>query len=225
LSASASSALAAPEDGYERWLPEFPYGIRIFWPRVPDALPLAPLAGKLDAMRAALAQAGPPPYLGVTWRAGTPPEAQGGVSWVLYKQVAIDALARAVRDFPGTLLALQRLPAPGEIDSLHAALGRPIADFTALNEELETMLALLALIDEYVGVSNTNMHLRAGAGKSARVLVPAPAEWRWMYGGRESPWFPGFSVYRQSLQGDWSPALAALNQDLARACAPRPASA
>ena len=45
-------------------------------------------------------------------------------------------------------------------------------------------------------------------------LVPAPAEWRWMQAGRSSPWFRGFSIYRQSLRGDWSPALSRLKHDL-----------
>jgi hypothetical protein len=76
------------------------------------------------------------------------------------------------------------------------------------------MLALLALVDDYVGVSNTNMHLRAGAGRSARVLVPAPPEWRWMVSGEESPWFPGFRIYRQGTDGDWGEPLARLAGDL-----------
>ncbi|MDH3435828.1 MAG: glycosyltransferase, partial [Betaproteobacteria bacterium] len=71
-----------------------------------------------------------------------------------------------------------------------------------------------ALADEYVGVSNTNMHLRAAAGRTARVLLPCPAEWRWMAAGASSPWFPGFSLYRQSPDGDWSAALAKLGDDL-----------
>jgi len=58
------------------------------------------------------------------------------------------------------------------------------------------------------------MHLRAAAGRSARVLVRCPAEWRWMATGSSSPWFPGFSLYRQSLDGDWSAALARLRKDL-----------
>ena len=78
------------------------------------------------------------------------------------------------------------------------------------------MLALLALIDDYVGVSNTNMHLRAAAGKTARVLVPCPAEWRWMASG-SSPWFPGFGIYRQALNGRWEDALTALRRDISAA--------
>jgi hypothetical protein len=119
-----------------------------------------------------------------------------------------------VRGISATLLALQRNPQPGEIGQLAADLGEPVHDLSALNEDLEAMLALLALIDDYVGVSNTNMHLRAGAGRIARVLVPCPAEWRWMAEGDESPWFPGFRVYRQNPDGDWKAALGRLRGDL-----------
>jgi len=63
-------------------------------------------------------------------------------------------------------------------------------------------------------VSNTNMHLRAGTGRPARVLVPRPAEWRWMATGDDSPWFPGFRVYRQGPDGDWGAAVNRLREDL-----------
>jgi hypothetical protein len=60
------------------------------------------------------------------------------------------------------------------------------------------------------------MHLRAGLGRAARVLVPCPPEWRWMARGGASPWFPGFCLYRQRGDGDWDGALAALRRDLER---------
>jgi hypothetical protein len=58
------------------------------------------------------------------------------------------------------------------------------------------------------------MHRRAETGRTARVLVPCPPEWRWMATGDESLWFPGFRVYRQGPDGDWSGALARLTQEL-----------
>ena len=98
--------------------------------------------------------------------------------------------------------------------SLGHALGREAYDLMALNDDLEDMLAALSLLDEYVTVSNTNVHLRIGAGGTCRVLVPNPAEYRWMSGGDESPWFPGSKVYRQRVDGDWGGAFAALIEDL-----------
>jgi hypothetical protein len=86
-----------------------------------------------------------------------------------------------------------------------------------LNEQLKEMAAVLACIDEYVGVSNTNMHIRAGLGEPARVLVPFPPEFRWMHSGDTSPWFPAFRIYRQPATRDWSEPLAQLSDDLAGA--------
>lgn len=215
LGASAASALQRPpRNGYRACMRDFAERIGVFWPRIPAPLPLEPLADRIAAVRKALADAGPPPYLGVTWRGGTPPQEQQGVSWVLYKEVPIERLAAAVADFPGTVLSLQRKPLAEEAARFAASLGRPIHDFSAYNEDLESMLALLALIEEYVGVSNTNVHMRAGVGGVTRVLVPCPAEWRWFASGARSPWFPDVPVYRQSTHGDWTAALEALSADL-----------
>jgi hypothetical protein len=197
-----------------------PRRISVFWPPVPPTLRIAPLPDKLAEVRKHLATLGSPPYIGVTWRAGTAPEEQNSISWVLYKTIGVSTLAATLKRASGTVLVLQRKPIGGEIDAFSAALGRPAHDLSALNEDLESMLALLALIDDYVGVSNTNMHLRAAVGKTARVLIPAPAEWRWMQSGRSSPWFPGFSLYRQSLQGSWDSALRTLKRDLEENYAP-----
>jgi len=75
-------------------------------------------------------------------------------------------------------------------------------------------LPVLAALDEYVGVSNTNVHLLAGIAKTARVLVPYPGEWRWMRRPGSSPWFPGFELYRQPQSRDWTGALEKLRADL-----------
>jgi tetratricopeptide (TPR) repeat protein len=202
-------AIATPNSGQ----PALAYHISVFWPPVPPSLLIAPLAEQLTALQSRLAHAGKPPYLGLTWRGGIVPSEQGA-AWTLFKEIRIGSFAQALKDFPGTLIAFQRNPGPGEIETFSRAIDKEVHDFSDLNEDLEGMLAALALADEYIGVSNTNMHLRAAAGRTARVLVPCPGEWRWMAAGSSSPWFPGFSLYRQSREGDWSAALAKLHEDL-----------
>ena len=176
---------------------------------IPPSLTLTPLPAHVESLRQRLADCGPPPYLGATWRAGTPDKED-----LLSKETPLARFARLLQPLRATVIALQRAPMSGELDQFTAALGRPVYDFSVLNDDLEAMLALLALLDDYVGVSNTNMHLRAAVGKTARVLVPTPPEWRWMAAGGESPWFPGFSVYRQGVDGDWTQALAQIESDL-----------
>jgi tetratricopeptide (TPR) repeat protein len=196
-------------------LRDYAAAIRVFAPAPAASLRIPALDTAMSGMRQRLHAAGDPPYLALTWRAGTAARDQGGGGWLLSKQVDPAALAAALRDYRGTVLAVQRDPAAGELEALAQGSGHPIADFTDLNAALEDMLALLYLVDDYVGVSNTNMHLRAATGLGAKVLVPNPAEWRWMQGGRESPWFPGFRLYRQGGDGRWENALQALARDLA----------
>jgi tetratricopeptide (TPR) repeat protein len=195
---------------------DYPIHISAYFPHPAPSLRIPALPEALARMRERLRQIGAPPYVGITWRAGTVASAQRSADWVLSKEIPLALLGAALQQGRGTLIALQRHPAAGEIAALAAASARPVADLSALNEQLEDIRALLELLDDYIGVSNTNMHLRAAAGRAARVLVPSPAEWRWMNRGERSPWFPQFRVYRQSLQGDWTPALHALMRDLAQ---------
>ena len=170
------------------------------------SLRFAPLPEKVSAWRAALEAAGPHPWIGVTWRAGTPSHV---VAHALHKAVAHERLMAALAPLGGTVVALQRAIEPGELEAASRALGREVHDFSRINDDLEDALALLTLLDRHVGVSNTNVHLAAAAGATGDVLVPFPPEWRWRLEG-DSPWFPGFRVHRQSLDGDWAEALTAI---------------
>jgi Flp pilus assembly protein TadD len=173
---------------------------------------------RVSEWRERLAALGPEPYLGVTWRAGSKREIEAEFAVrgedPLYKEIDIKSLASALQAWRGTVLILQRLPAQGENEAFSKAQGRGAHDLSALNDDLVDMAAVLSLIEEYVGVSNTNMHLRAGVQKAARVLVPFPPEFRWMNAGDVSPWFPGFAVYRQAPARDWRGCLERLKSDL-----------
>lgn len=176
---------------------------------IPDAFPIPVLADRREQIDEHLRSLGPPPYIGVTWRAGTANRKR-----LLFKDAPIEKFAEALRDAPGTILALQRIPESGEIHALADHTGREVHDLTKLNDDLEGMLALMAVIDDYVCVSNTNVHLRAAAGRTSRVLVPNPPEFRSMAEGDESPWSPGTRLYRQRIDGGWDEAFERLRQDM-----------
>jgi Tfp pilus assembly protein PilF len=174
-----------------------------------------PSAQARELAAARLSATGPGPYLGVTWRAGR--ESVPGEARTLAKAISPDLLGRSLAGWRGTIVILQRDPRPDEIGAFVQASGVPTADLSDLHRDLPVLAAVLGSIDEHVGVSSTNMHLRAGAGRAAHVLVPAPPEWRWLAEGNASPWFPGFAVYRQSRGGSWAEALRALAARLGNA--------
>ena len=168
------------------------------------SLRIDPLAERLAAWEAALGAAGPRPWIGVQWRAGTRRDV---VAHALLKTIPVEPLFRALAPAPGTLIAVQRGIVAGELERAQGAAGRTVHDFSRASADLDDVLALATLLDRHVAVSSTTMHLAAAAGATADVLVPFPPEWRWRLEG-DSPWFPGFRVHRQAPDGDWSAALA-----------------
>lgn len=175
---------------------------------IAPSLRIAPEPVRVSRWRAALEAMGPRPWIGVTWRAGTP---RAEVTHALHKSAPLEPLFAALRPLGGTVVALQRGIAASELVLAGAAFGATVLDLSGANEELEDALALVSLLDRHVGVSNTNTHLAALAAATADVLMPFPPEWRWRSEG-DSPWFPGFRVHRQSVDGDWAAAMQALSR-------------
>ena len=199
-----------------RPLPHFAVWRRVYWPLPPRALPMSAKPEIVARYRNILSKLGEPPYIGVTWRAGGVKDVElskAGMT-MLSKNAPVAAVGDVLRKVKGTIVVLQRLPAAGEIARLTEHAGRMVHDFSDANEDLEDMMGLLVALDDYVGVSNTNMHLSVSLGKTARVLVPLPPEWRWMNAGSTTPWFPGFTVYRQRPVTGWQQPLAELGSDL-----------
>jgi Flp pilus assembly protein TadD len=177
---------------------------------------LTPEVGRIARFRERLSLCGPPPYIGVTW--------QGGFRWEempipgerLFKRVAPSQLGEALRPVQGTLVSLQRQAPAGELEAVGAAAQRTVHDFSSVNQDLADALALLYALNDYVAVSNTNVHLNEALGKRTRALVTAPAEWRWMTNAERSPWFANARLYRQDRDGSWGEALARLTNDIAK---------
>src|SRR5688500_12408944 len=138
------------------------------------------------------------------------------------KDVEPQVIARVLQPCEATVLVLQRGMLPMEDQAFADALGREAFDLTGYSDDLERMLALLSLLDDYVTVSNTNIHLIAGLeGARARVLIPHPPEWRWTGDAYHSSWFPGLEIYREDQGEGWGPALARLGEAFRARLKPR----
>jgi tetratricopeptide (TPR) repeat protein len=192
---------ASAEPGERVFVGDLPWLLQAHQPAEFPPLPLQADAARVARWRERLREWGPAPYVAFTWRAGV--ETVGGPVRVQSKIAAAELLAAAVAGERATWISVQRLPRAGERESLQEALSAPVHDASAANEDLDEMLALMAAVDDYAGVSNANTHLRAGVNGSMRVLVPHPPEWRWMAAGDRSPWFPSMRVIRQRRDGRW----------------------
>lgn len=183
--------------------------------QIPEPLVLRADPKQVEKIRKELEKIGPAPYIAVTWRGGPKGRKQRAGLRMLEKTISPAQLGAALSGFKGTIVNIQRLPVLEETLAFHQALGHKTADYTALNNNLSGMLALLSVVDDYITVSNTNLHLRESVGKTSKVFVNRPfQDWRWLTQGEQTPWYPRSKVLRQDRDGNWQSALDLLHAQL-----------
>ena len=67
----------------------------------------------------------------------------------------------------------------------------------------DTAAAINAL-DLVIGVDTAVIHIAGALGKPVWVLIPSPADWRWLEDRDDSPWYPTMRLFRQTEPGRWS---------------------
>ena len=66
------------------------------------------------------------------------------------------------------------------------------------------MAAVMANLDLLVTSDSAPAHLAGAMARPVWVALPACADWRWMAGRDDSPWYPTMKLVRQKTLGDWA---------------------
>ncbi|MDD5158289.1 tetratricopeptide repeat protein [Sulfurimonas sp.] len=92
---------------------------------------------------------------------------------------------------------------------------------TDVSEKLIDFLATaeaISSLDLIITTDTAVAHLCGAMNKEAWVLVPKPADWRWMQDGDSTPWYGSLKLFRQSKQGDWSELISRIEAVLKKRC-------
>jgi tetratricopeptide (TPR) repeat protein len=76
--------------------------------------------------------------------------------------------------------------------------------------------ALLAHMDLVISVDTAVAHLAGALARPTWLLLAFSAEWRWLVGREDSPWYPTMRLFRQPAPGCWEAAIAAVARALDR---------
>jgi len=82
------------------------------------------------------------------------------------------------------------------------AAGR-LVDLMAQVRQFDDSAALVANLDLVITVDTAIVHLAGALGKPVWLLLDHDADWRWLAGRDDTPWYPSMRLFRQSAPGDW----------------------
>jgi tetratricopeptide (TPR) repeat protein/glycosyltransferase involved in cell wall biosynthesis len=145
------------------------------------------------------------PAIGLVW-AGSPNhvnDAKRSASLALYRDFLVGSGARFV--------SLQKGPAAKELEA-HADLG--LDDAGARAVDLQDTARVIQGLDLVITVDTAIAHLAGALGTPVWLLLPFDADWRWLTGRDDTPWYSGMRLFRQSRPRDWSDVMSSVRAAL-----------
>ncbi len=106
----------------------------------------------------------------------------------------------------------------GEDTSEIAALGltNTIKEHTDMLSDFANTAKMIEALDFVITMDTAVAHLCGAMGKEAWVILPRPADWRWMQEGDSTPWYKSLKLFRQTKKGDWSAPIAEIKKELTK---------
>lgn len=73
---------------------------------------------------------------------------------------------------------------------------------------------VIRAMDLVISVDSMPVHLAGALGVPVWNLLHAEADWRWMEGRDDSPWYPTMRLFRQECPGDWAAVIGRVTTEL-----------
>lgn len=161
---------------------------------IPGSLPyLLPPTRELDRWRERL-QTDSGFRIGLVWAGRPKPDPK--------RSASLQALA-PLAAVPGTIFySLQVGNCSEQVQNPPA--GMVLRDYSVELTDFSATAAHMADLDLIITIDSAVAHLAGALGKTVWVLLPYAADWRWMTGRNDSPWYPNMRLFRQEVPGDWS---------------------
>ncbi len=137
--------------------------------------------------------------IGVVWQGNPNPEADMARAVSLVSFVPIAALPEV------RLISLQKGFGTEQIAALPPnikveTLGE---DFDSGPDAFVDTAAAMSSLDLVITCDTSVAHLAGALGRPVWVALKKDAEWRWLRGRDDSPWYPTMRLFRQSEPGEW----------------------
>lgn len=130
------------------------------------------------------------------------------------RSLATWALAPLLAVSGARFFTIQREPRPGDWEALQ---GLPLVNLAEELSDFAETAAVLSALDLLVSVDTSVVHLCGALGRPGIVLLPHAADFRWLRGRADSPWYASLRLVRQPRTGDWSSVISEAAEAVAQA--------
>ncbi len=164
---------------------------------IPNAVPyLRPEASAVEAWRRELGSHGGL-EIGIVWQ-GNPGQQEDRARSITLVQFA------PLAELPGVrLYSLQFGEGREQLRDLAGQF--PVTDLGDQLGDFDNTAAIMQNLDLLVTCDSAPAHLAGAIGAKVWVPLASTADWRWLMGRDDSPWYPTMRLFRQTRMGDWAP--------------------
>ena len=158
--------------------------------------------------------------IGIVWQGNPDPEADRA------RSMPLSALAPLAEVAGVRLISLQKGVGEEQLSVLPPSMRVETlgADFDAGPDAFVDTAAAMAALDLIVTCDTSIAHLAGALAAPVWVALKSDAEWRWLAGRADSPWYPTMRLFRQSRRGAWRDVFDAMALEVAALAARRAAS-
>jgi len=171
---------------------------------IPNSVGYLTLPEVAVAKWAAFAGQGPRPCVGLVWSGSATHTNDAN------RSVALPDLLKVLPSGP-RYVSLQKEYRNGDLE---LALASDLEDFSSQLLDFSDTAALCQQCDLIVSVDTSVAHLAGALGVPTLLLLPFNADWRWLTGRNDSPWYTALQLLRQATRADWTGAFAQLRETL-----------
>lgn len=136
---------------------------------------------------------------------------------VALKSVQADEFA-PICAIPGvSVYSLQKTTGTDQLNNLSKGINIISfdGDFDNSHGRFMDTAAVIKNLDLVITVDTSISHLASALGTPTWVMLPNPADWRWMIDRTDSPWYPNvIRLFKQPTPGDWKSMIAEVAQEL-----------
>lgn len=130
---------------------------------------------------------------------------QGG-DWDVYRNVPFELLLPLIEIKGAQFFILQ--------SSAAEAGWKEGAGIRTGNYDLYDFARVVRGLDLLITIDSMPAHLAGALNVPVWVMLKADADWRWMEGRTDCPWYPSMTLFRQKSQGDWEAVVGTVKDEM-----------